>query len=304
VAVDPGVSQIRPPTFVVDAHTHIFSPEIISGRGTFLAREPWFEQLYTNPNARLASAADILVSMTTAGVSRSIVCGFPWRDLGLCRAHNDYLAEAARESNGALAWLGIVPPRGGAEAAREAERVFGLGASGLGELNADAQDFDLTEAEDFGAVAEVCRAASRPVMLHASEPVGHAYPGKGTATPEKILSFVSRFPDLSIVLAHWGGGLPFFELMPEVRATLQNVIYDCSASTYLYRFDIFPIATGIVGADRVLFGSDYPVLGQARFLRRVLHSGLGPEVLPAVLSENAQRVYRLPPLHLEEGHLS
>jgi predicted TIM-barrel fold metal-dependent hydrolase len=103
------------------------------------------------------------------------------------------------------------------------------------------------------------------------------------------------------VLAHWGGGLPFYELMPEVKAALQNVVYDCSASTYLYRFDIFPVATGIVGAERVLFGSDFPVLGQSRFLRKVLASGLTPDALPAVLSGNAERIYRLPRLDGEEG---
>jgi predicted TIM-barrel fold metal-dependent hydrolase len=293
-----------PPLTVVDAHAHIFSPEVVEGRAAYLGREPWFEQLYTNPNARLASAADILESMTAAGIACSVVCGFPWKDLGLCRAHNDYLAEASRDSGGALAWLGIVPPGGGDAAAREADRVFSLGALGLGELNADAQGFDLKEAAGFAAVAEVCQAVGRPVMLHASEPVGHAYPGKGTATPEKILSFVSHFPKLPIVLAHWGGGLPFYELMPEVRATLRNVVYDCSASTYLYRFDIFPVAAGIVGAERVLFGSDYPVLGQARFLRRVLDAGLEPAALPAILSENTQRVYHLPALVVEEGPLS
>lgn len=289
----------RPP--VVDAHTHIFSPEIIAGRAAYLGREPWFEQLYTNPNARLASAEDVLESMAAAGISRSIVCGFPWRDLGICRAHNDYLAEVTRQAGGALAWLGIVPPSGGPDAAREAGRAFELGASGLGELNADAQGLDLTDPAGFAATAEVCRAADRPIMLHTSEPVGHAYPGKGTATPEKLLSFVAQFPELPIVLAHWGGGLPFYELMPEVQAALRNVVYDCSASTYLYRFDIFPVATGIVGAERVLFGSDYPVLGQSRFLRRVLASGLGPDALPGVLSGNAERVYRLPMWDEEAG---
>lgn len=293
LAPETTAPQSGPSLPVVDAHTHIFSPEVIGGREKYLGREPWFEQLYTNPNARLASATDILESMTAAGIVRSVVCGFPWRDLGLCRAHNDYLAEAARDAGGALAWLAIVPPGGGSDAAREAVRAFDLGASGLGELNADAQGFDLTEAAIFAEVAEVCQAAGRPVMLHTSEPVGHAYPGKGSATPDKILHFVAHFPDLRVVLAHWGGGLPFYELMPEVRAALRNVVYDCAASTFLYRFDIFPVAVGIVGPERVLFGSDYPVLGQARFLRRVLNAGLNPDVLPAVLSDNAQRVYDL-----------
>ncbi len=279
---------------VVDAHTHIFSPDVISGRDVYLWREPWFHDLYHDPRARLAGADDLLRSMAAAGVGRSVVCGFPWRDLGICREHNDYLAETVERSDGRLAWLAIVPPHGGRDAAIEARRALERGACGLGELNADAQGFDLSDAESQSPVVGVCREYDRPLMLHASEPVGHTYPGKGAATPEKLLAFVTAFPDVDIVLAHWGGGLPFYELMPEVAAALRRVVYDCAASTYLYRFDVFRTVLDLVGPDRVLFGSDYPVLGQRRFLVRIVMSGILSEELPAVLGENARRVYRLP----------
>lgn len=281
---------------VVDAHTHIFSPDVISGLDVYSRREPWFRQLYHDPRARLADAEDLLMSMSAAGIERSVICGFPWRDLGICREHNDYLAAAAERSGGHLAWLAIVPPHGGREAAIEARRALECGACGLGELNADAQGFDLRDAESLSPVVDVCRELDRPIMLHASEPVGHAYPGKGSATPEKLISFVTAFRDVDVVLAHWGGGLPFYELMLEVATALRRVVYDCAASTYLYRFDVFRTVLDLVGPNRVLFGSDYPVLGQRRFLARTLGSGIRPDELPAVLGENARRVYRLPPI--------
>lgn len=279
---------------VIDAHTHIFPPELCADRSTHLGRDIWFSVLYENPKALLATAEDLIASMDAAGISRSIVCGFPWTDSGLCRAHNEYMADAAGRFPGRISWLGIVVP-GSATAARDARWCFENGASGLGEINADAQGADLRDATAFLEIAGICMEADRPLMLHASEPVGHPYPGKGSATPDKLLAFLAAFSGLDVVAAHWGGGLPFYELMPEVAALTRRLAYDSGASTYLYRFQIFRSVLDIAGPDRVLFGSDYPVLKQGRFLERALMTEWRSDAeRDAVLRGNAARVYRLP----------
>lgn len=291
----PLADPVAPPVPVVDAHTHVFSEEVVSGRDRLCGREPWFGHLYENPRAALIGAGELLAAMDAAGVGEAVACGFPWRDLGLCRQENDALAAASRASGGRLHWLASVPLGGGEEAAREAGRAFALGASGLGELNADGQDFDLRDAPSLAPVVAACLAADRPIMLHASEPVGHAYPGKGAATPDRLAAFAAAFPDLDVVLAHWGGGLPFYELMPEIATACARVVYDSAASTYLYRPAVFRAVLDVVGPGKVLWGSDHPVLGMGRFLRRTLaQAGLRDDELVPVLGGNARRVYRLP----------
>lgn len=280
---------------VVDAHTHVFPPEVLRDRDARVRRDPWFALLYADPRAALIDADSLLATMASAGVAHSVLCGFPWADLGLCRAANDALATDADRSGGRLSWLASVPPNLGSAAAVEAERCLALGASGLGELNADAQGFDLVAPAALAPVVEVCVARDVPLLLHASEPVGHVYRGKGTATPDRLLAFLAAYPALRVVLAHWGGGLPFYELMPEVAAVASRVVYDSAASSYLYRPHIFRAVLDIVGPDRVLFGSDHPVLPQDRFLRRVrAGAGLHPGEASAVLGGNARRVYGLP----------
>jgi uncharacterized protein len=227
-----------------------------------------------------------------AGVDHSVFAGFPWSDAGRCRAHNDWMASVCDASGGRLSWLAIVTP---AEpgAAAEAERCFALGARGIGELNADAQGFALDDARTLSDLAVACAAAGRPVMVHATEPVGHPYPGKGTATPDRLLRFVSAFPDLDVVLAHWGGGLPFYELMPEVSEACRRVRYDTAASPYLYRHDVLGTVARLVGADRIIWGSDFPVLRQDRFLRRTLATDLPPADLAAIAGGTAISTYGL-----------
>jgi predicted TIM-barrel fold metal-dependent hydrolase len=134
-------------------------------------------------------------------------------------------------------------------------------------------------------------------MLHSTEPIGHLYPGKGEATPDKLFIWLSAYPTQPIVLAHWGGGLPFYELMPEVRAVTHYVAYDSAATTYLYNHSIFQHVAAIVGPERVVFGSDYPILRQDRLVRRVARQVEDTERLDMIYAGNADRIYGLD--HLE-----
>ena len=92
-------------------------------------------------------------------------------------------------------------------------------------------------------------------------------------------------------MAHWGGGLPFYELMPEIATIARNVWYDSAASTYLYDFAIFARVAPIVGPGRILWGTDYPLLRHPPFLRHTRAAGLDATALAAVLGENARQVY-------------
>jgi predicted TIM-barrel fold metal-dependent hydrolase len=234
----------------------------------------------------------LLASMTASGHQMSIVLGWPWRDQALCREHNAYLADVARRYPDQIAWLGIVNPVL-SDAAAEIAFCIDNCAVGFGEINADGQGFDWAEPAAIGDAFDAFREVDLPVLIHTSEPVGHMYPGKGAATPDRLLTSLAVFPEVRFVMAHWGGGLPFYELMPEVRALTRNVVYDSAASTYLFDFSIFPVLEQIIGPGRLLYGTDFPVLAQGRFLQRVLAAGLSEGALPAVLAHNARRVFRL-----------
>jgi predicted TIM-barrel fold metal-dependent hydrolase len=93
-----------------------------------------------------------------------------------------------------------------------------------------------------------------------------------------------------VVCAHWGGGLPFYELMPEVREALEDVYFDTAISPYLYRPEIYLQASQIIGADRVLFGTDFPVIAQSRVLNEIQAAGLTEENKEEILCGNARRL--------------
>lgn len=277
---------------IIDAHTHLFPDEVIRHRDRFREMDPWFSELFENPLGGMATGEELLASMDDAGIDQSIVCGWPWRDQGICRMHNDFLADVASQHPGRIAWLAIVNPSD-REAAAEIQRSASKGAVGIGEINADAQEFDLGQPAHLSTFAEACTSLALPVLLHCTEPVGHHYYGKGSAYPERVIDFVAKYPALKVVAAHWGGGLPFYELMPEIAERLTNVVYDTAASTYLYRHSIFDVVFRLVGGQRILFGSDFPVLRQATFARAAQRA-LGSDAdLDALMAGNARRVYRM-----------
>lgn len=250
---------------VIDVHVHVSSPELIAGREAYLERDEWFRLLYENPKSRLVTREQVLSEMDDTGVDRSVIFGFAFRDQGLCREANDYVIEAVRAYPDRFTGFACVSPEVPG-AVQELERCLDAGLAGCGELFPDGQRFDLVGSPGLDLIAEVLRQRGLPLNLHANEPVGHPYPGKGDNTPGPCYEFAHRHPQLDIILAHMGGGLFFYELMTEVRVTLARVYYDTSAVPYLYRRDLYSIAATTAGVHKLLFGTDYPLLSPRRYL--------------------------------------
>ena len=166
-------------------------------------------------------------------------------------------------------------------------------------MRPEEQGYGLTDWSALKPLALWATERSLPLVLHASEPVGHIYAGKGRMTPEALYSLALAFPDWPMVFAHLGGGLPFYAAMPEVREALSNCYVDTAVWPLLYQPSIFQPLAQLWGTDRILFGSDYPVLEQDRVLRETRALPLTPPELQAILGDNAARLLGLSP----EGNL-
>jgi predicted TIM-barrel fold metal-dependent hydrolase len=74
---------------------------------------------------------------------------------------------------------------------------------------------------------------------------------------------------------------------------LSDVYFDTAASPFLYRPEIYAAAARIVGPERILFGSDYPLIKPERYFKEIEASGLGPDQVRMVEGINAARVFDL-----------
>ena len=278
---------------IVDAHCHILPPSFAGRREELAARDATFAEILANPSARIAGASRLLKAMDRDGVDHAVVMGMGWSDFDVAVEANDYLIEAVCANQDRLTGFASVNPAWGDAAVAEARRCADAGLRGIGELHPDTQGIDITDQAAMGPLMDLARERSLPVLVHCSEPAGHKYPGKGATTPDKVWQFIQNFPHNVIICAHWGGGLPFYSLMPEVGAALSNVYFDSAASPFLYRAEIYRTVASLVGAERILFATDYPLMPLSRPLGEVAGLPLAEDSRRMILGENAARLLGL-----------
>ncbi len=278
---------------IIDFHTHVFPPQVKQKRSQYIDRDPCFALLYAKKEAKVATAEELIDSMDRANIDISVIVNFGFMTHELCTETNDYILESIARFPKRLIGFCTVQPQSLDAAIAEIERCAQNGAKCIGELRPDIQLLDLEDEAIIAPLMETIKKHGLILLTHASEPAGHDYPGKGIITPDVLYPFIIRYPDVTIVCAHWGGGLPFYALMPEVQKALQNVYFDTAASPFLYQPQIYTLGSQLVGADKILFGSDYPLLLQTRLLQEIDSAALTEEEKNLILSGNAKRLLNL-----------
>ena len=142
--------------------------------------------------------------------------GWYWNDHGLMTLHNDYMADALVKHPDRLVGFASINPKFGERAIAEIQRCAALGFSGIGELGPGGNGYDFTD-PDFLSVLECSQYYGLPVCIHCGEPIGHQYAGKDTTSLAPLPDVARRFPELTLILAHLGGGPPVLRHEPEDR---------------------------------------------------------------------------------------
>ncbi len=278
---------------IIDFHTHIFPKAIRENRETYFPSEPAFKLLYSSPQSKLVGAKEIVNSMDEQGVDTSVIFGFPWKSKEIFQFHNDYIMEAVERYPERLIGLCCFDPLN-KEAVAEAVRCLEGGLAGIGEIAFYQSGIDNAALDKMTPLMEICHDRDLPFLIHTNEPVGHIYPGKTPNTLKQIYNLVNRFSENKIVLAHWGGGIFFFNLLKkDVKESLKNVYFDNAASPFLYDPQIYRYAKEIAGLDKILFGSDFPLLKPARYFKELEKTGLSKDQIESICGRNAARLLKL-----------
>lgn len=274
---------------IVDFHTHMFTPDVCADRAPFL-NDGQFRRLYDAPGARIVDHRGLGEAMRSSGVDIAVAMGFPWEREDHCAAQNDYFRRVLDETGGAILPFGSVPVGGTADVRAWVRDIKKAGLAGVGEIGFYKDGMSHANIDLLRRLLSAVSDEKIPLCLHVNEPVGHAYPGKYDPGMGELYAALADHPGATVILSHWGGGLLFYELMPEVSKALRNCYYDTAASPYLYTEAVYDAAIKIIGPQRILFGSDYPLISPGRYLATIGKCVAGSEARAGILGENAARV--------------
>ena len=193
----------------------------------------------------------------------------------------------------------VAHPLAGQKALDALQSGIDRGLVGFGEFLPQAQGYTLKE-DSWLKVVELAINCKVPINLHVTEPVGKSYKGRIETPLADYQWLAQNYPECTFIFAHWGGLLPFYELNPAVKQALSNVYYDTAASPLLYDKSIYRRVVDTIGSDRILFGTDYPLLlkpGNSRtpsftpILEELNAASLSEQEVTAILSGNARKLF-------------
>lgn len=295
-----------PPT-LIDSHVHLYPPEVNGDPAGWAAAagETHWARLCTRvrrdgrPVQAFPSLGELLEAMDGAGVDRAVLLGWYWQTPEACSRQNRFYAGCVRAHPDRLSACATIHPVAGREATlEEVRRAAAEGLVGLGELSPHAQGYSTSDPV-FQAVLCLAAELGLPVCLHVEDPQGRSYPGKIGTPLEDFEALARQASATTFILAHWGGLLP---LRRPGAGVLANLFYDTAASPLLYDGGVWRRVREVVGLDRILFGSDFPLdlypaenrasPGMDRWVAEA-RGGLTERERPAVLGGTASRLFRI-----------
>ena len=279
---------------IIDAHCHVY-PEKIAARAVEST-----DQFYNTHAFGLGTVADLLVVGGEAGCD-----GYVIQSVASTPHHvesiNRFIATAISEAeaaghHGKLTGLGTLHPdhpdlRGAVEA------IVAGGLHGV-KLHPDMQKFHVDDRKAY-PIYELCAEYGLPILMHMGDP------RFDYSHPDRLYRVLSDFPTLTVVAAHMGGWANW-DYACERLSDFQNLYVDTSSSmaTPAKEYGIQPYVESLSpdhtaalirkwGAEKVLFGSDYPMWSQEADLEAFFAMGLTEEENRMILSENARRVFSI-----------
>lgn len=169
------------------------------------------------------------------------------------------------------------------EVEKELDRCEALGLSGI-KIHPDIQGFDLLDRRMY----KICEASEGRFIINFH--MGDDRERYRFSEPKKLARLLEDFPKLVVIASHLGG----YRAWDEAREYLygrENVWYDNSSALWAMSASEARKITEECGVDRVMFGTDYPVMKIAPYLRMFEEEGFDEKTEDDILYKNAKRLF-------------
>jgi predicted TIM-barrel fold metal-dependent hydrolase len=209
---------------------------------------------------------------------------------------SEEIAELAHKHSDVAIPFASVDPHRGDEGVRLARKLVSeYGVKGF-KFHPSTQGFYPNDRMAY-PLYEVIAEAKLPALFHTGQTgVGAGTPGGGGirlkySNPMLLDDVAADFPDMPIVLAH--PSFPWQEEALSVATHKPQVYIDLSGWSPKYFPPILVQYANTLLKDKILFGSDYPVIAPEKWMEEFDKLPIKPEVRPLILKQNAIRLLGL-----------
>lgn len=260
---------------IIDFHTHIF-PDTIAG--------PAMEKIAGASNVEYKAPATmeaLTAEMDKSGVDKAVVLNIATKET----QHENILRYAKSIDSERIISFGSVMP-GSLSALEYIWKISDEELKGM-KLHPALQRFNLGD-ERYYPVFDLARACGLVVTIHMG--FDPSYPRESNSVPEHLVRIMRNFPGLKLVAAHLGGLLMARETL-DVLAGKVDVYMDTAycADPWLDK-GLFKEIIRAHGADKILFGSDYPWHTPSQEIELIRSLDISEEEKNLILGENAARL--------------
>lgn len=259
---------------IIDMHVHIFPDPIAEKAARSISR---FYGIDMAADGRLSTLLDV---QRKAGVDKTLLCS------AATTAHqtqpiNDFTAETVAAHPGVLYGLGAMHQdyEGKFE---EVRRIRALGLKGV-KIHPDIQGVAMNDRR-FDELYEALSELDMPLLAHTGDA------RYDNSNPPEVLDVLRRFPKLTVVGAHFGCWSKWQE-GTALLSKYERMFVDCSSSLYALPADEARRIVRAYGAERVMFGSDFPMWLAADELERLERVGLTSAEMDHVLYKTASALF-------------
>lgn len=256
---------------IIDAHAHIFPDKIaeraVGGIGEFYGMKVDYD----------GTLGTLFAEGAAAGVDRFIVQSVATVPEQV-KSINNFIAACVERFPDKLTGFGAMHPDF-ADIEGEIGRIVSLGLKGI-KLHSDFQRFNIDDERAF-PIYEAAE-GRLPILFHMGDNRGDR------SSPERLMTVVKRFPKLTVIGAHFAGW-SMWDRGVELFAG-SGIYTDCSSSLYAMTPEHAAELIRRIGADRVMWGTDYPMWSAAEELERFDKVPLTDGERRLILCDNARRL--------------
>ena len=262
--------------YTIDAHCHIY-PEKIASRAV-----AGTDAFYGEKSLCKGTATDLINEGKKAGIDHFIVQSVATTPHQV-RSINEFIAKEVIKSDGLMTGLGTLHPDS-EDIKGDIKHIIELGLHGV-KLHPDIQKFKI---DDYRClkIYDLCEEENIPILMHTGDS------RFDFSNPNRLLPIMEIYKSLTVVGAHLGGWSVWDEAVSTLK-DLPNFYVDCSSCFPFIDAKKVKELIKAYGAEKVLFGTDYPMWSPSREIEEFLALGLDEFENKCILNMNAKKVFNL-----------